>query len=289
MYLVFTNVRFFRDVVTHKYTKLKVYPMAKFTTTQITLSSKTGASNLAALQRKAALLGQREATLQAEITPITVEQGLTLTDAELIKKRQEENDPRNTKLLQQLKNQEKDAQASVLAAMGGASVTFDVMPNVSESGGTNWEEIADIRAPSSILIYTGTPARTFQIEAQFISRTVVEAALTEKKLNILRAWRMPQSSALAKNASITIPDIILLSGYGAMFKNIPVVMTSLSINLSNETDILKVAATGTSIPINIPVSISLKECHNTDNITEGLAAINSFDINAFRSGTLESW
>jgi hypothetical protein len=180
-----------------------------------------------------------------------------------------------------------------------ASVSFDVMPNVTEAGGVNWEEISDIRAPSSILIYTGTPARTFQIEAQFISRTEAGAAYTEQRLNILRSWRMPQNSALNANggqseSSITIPDIIILSGYGGMFKNIPVVMTSLSINLNNDSDILKVSSTGTNIPINIPISISLKECHNTDSTSASgtgtiLSAITSFDIQNFRDGTLESW
>ena len=74
------------------------------------------------------------------------------------------------------------------------SVSFDVTPDINESGTASYFEASEIRAPCSILIYMGSPSRTFQINAKLISRTTAEAYATEQKVNILRSWRMPESS-----------------------------------------------------------------------------------------------
>lgn len=171
-----------------------------------------------------------------------------------------------------------------LAEKGGYAVAFDVTPDINESATAMYGEVSDIRAPASILIYSGSPSRTFQINAKLLSRTDVEAARTERSINRLRSWRMPES--LKGGAALAIPTILNLSGYGDTFKFIPVVMTSLSIDWSSEFDSVRADGTGSAIPIITPVSISLREVRNQDGDITGL---DSFDIDMFRAGILKHW
>lgn len=74
----------------------------------------------------------------------------------------------------------------------GKHVTFDVTPQISESGPVEYESIKLIHAPTTFQSYVTTPARNFTLsEAKLISRTPTEARDNIEKINILRSWRMP--------------------------------------------------------------------------------------------------
>lgn len=179
------------------------------------------------------------------------------------------------------------AQKKLASTQSNYYITFDVSPDINESASANYAELSDIRAPASILIYTGSPSRTFSINTKLVSRTVDEAAYNTRVLNVLRSWRMPE--ALTGGFNQAIPTILSLDGYGSMFKAIPVVMTSLTIDIQSEFDVIGGQSIGNApafVPIVVPVSISLKECHNTEADYD---ALNQFDIVKFRAGTLEKW
>lgn len=168
-------------------------------------------------------------------------------------------------------------------------VRFLLTPEISESGGANYAEISDIRTPASILVYMGTPSRTFSITGKLFARTVDEADRSWRYINILRSWRMPETvggGGVGGGGSDGMPDsptIVNLFGYGPMFQAIPTVMTSLNLEFPSDVDYIR-ASSGADIPILMNVSISLKEAHQINDITNG-----AFDIFQYRQGTLKNW
>jgi len=116
-------------------------------------------------------------------------------------------------------------------------VVFEATPEITESGSVNYYEESGIRAPGSVVVYMGSPARNFSISAKFISRTPQEAKLTDTYIHRLKSWRQPESFSGGINAGV--PTILYLQGYGKMFKDIPVVMTDLSIDFSSEHDYIR--------------------------------------------------
>ena len=196
-------------------------------------------------------------------------------------------------------------------------VEFEATPDITEQGSASYFEEGNIRGPGSIMMYMGSPSRSFSIAAKFISRTPEEAKETDRKIHILKSWRMPES--YTGGFVQEPPSILYLQGYGKMFKDIQVVMTDLSIEFSSEYDYIQVGTGSTDInyeettvstimeknqpvtkvntkdanmnimsfvPIITTVSISLKEAHNVGAIFAGLM---TFDILKYRTGELPNW
>lgn len=195
-------------------------------------------------------------------------------------------------------------------------IEFDVTPDITEAGSVSYFEAGDIRGPGSILMYMGSPARNFTISAKLVARNAAEAIRVNKQIHILKSWRQPESyvGGLADGT----PTLLYLQGYGKMFKDIPTVMTDLSIEFSSEHD--AIAVTGqeyagsvnsetyteyldgrsrqrtkstpvvthydSAVPIIVPVSISLKEARSVEGDLEGF---DTFDIIRYRNGTLVGW
>jgi len=159
------------------------------------------------------------------------------------------------------------------------TVIFWATPEVQEVGTANWVEYSELRGPSSITFYMGSPSRTFSINAKFISRTKKEADLTFKYLNVLRSWRMPYiEDGWTGQAE---PEVLHLFGYGNIFRGIPVILKSLNIDLNSEVDYIK-SSNNSDIPIVCPVSLSLQEIHT-------LSDFEKFNIKDFKNGTLGWW
>lgn len=157
------------------------------------------------------------------------------------------------------------------------SVIFYASPEVEESGQTIYISMDDIRSPASLMIWMGSPSRTFSINAKLISRTVAEAADSVRQKNLLQAWRMPLGGGIGQSS---VPSIISLNGYGGQFQNIPTVVQSVSFSFPTDVDYITVGKF--DVPIVWPVSVVLREFH-TKNDMEG------FDYNAYKSGTLDKW
>ena len=64
-------------------------------------------------------------------------------------------------------------------------------PELSESRTVNYQEISEMRQAGGLLIYIGTPARTYQLSARMVSRTALEADDTFRNTHILKGWTAP--------------------------------------------------------------------------------------------------
>jgi len=175
-----------------------------------------------------------------------------------------------------------DAQTQTIPAATGQPtgvVVFFVQPNVSESGTANYLEVGDMRQAASLLIYTGSPSRTFSIDATFVSRTVSEAETNLAYVNTLRSWRMPEKTGDGEFNTKT-PSRLFLNGLNNQFKQVAVRMTDLSITLNEENDYI-ITPKG-AVPIVWNVSITLKEARSIQELRD-------FNIQSFREGTLNGW
>lgn len=196
-------------------------------------------------------------------------------------------------------------------------IEFDATPDITETGSVSYFEAGEIRGPSSILMYMGSPSRSFTINAKLIARNAAEAIRVDKQIHILKSWRMPESYTGGIDAGT--PSLLYLQGYGKMFKDIPCVMTDLSFDFSSEHDYVGAGTTNlqyredvstasfsddgqrieyikskanrnndyeTFVPIITPVSITLKEAHSVEGELSGLEG---FDILKYRNGVLPNW
>jgi hypothetical protein len=120
------------------------------------------------------------------------------------------------------------------------AVEFDATPEVTESGNVDYYEFSQLRGPGSVLMYMGSPSRNFTINAKLISRDVTEATKTFADIHKLKSWRQPESYDGAVFSGT--PALLYLQGYGKMFKDIPVVMTDLSIEFGSEHDYISLGS-----------------------------------------------
>lgn len=160
----------------------------------------------------------------------------------------------------------------------GGIVLFESMPEIEESGATIYASLDDIRAPASILIYLGSPARSFNINHKFISRTVAEANKAFKYVAMLKAWRMPRKSF--SGAMDATPETLKLYGYGQNLNGIPTAIQNLNISMPLDCDYI--TSDYGPVPIVWPVSISLKEMHSYNDMK-------AFNYDQYKSGNLRSW
>lgn len=73
------------------------------------------------------------------------------------------------------------------------SVKFHITPEVAEARSVNYSEISDVRLPSSILIWMGSPSRNFNINAKFLARSPQEASDAFKNISLLKSWCVTNS------------------------------------------------------------------------------------------------
>lgn len=169
-----------------------------------------------------------------------------------------------------------------LVESGGEMVVFKATPELEESGSTLYIQIDEGRLPASFLIYMGSPSRTFNINAKFISRTVEEADLAFKYKSLIQAWRMPLQAfgdGLLGNGAT--PRVVRLWGYNKMFMGIPTVVRSYSFTHPSDVDYIA-DSNGNYIPIIWSVNISLLEAHTIEDIK-------AFDYGSYKMGELEEW
>lgn len=165
------------------------------------------------------------------------------------------------------------------------TVVFDVSPTVTETRNVNYRDEA-IPGPNGIVVYATTANRQFTISARFVSRTIDEALLNFKYVNLLRSWLVPQSP----NGRSGRPPTVRLNGYKKNFFNIPVVLSSLSINFPEDVDYIE--TTDATVPIIQTVDISLIEAHGLDELRVNGSRVDSsadFDLAEFKLGMLPGY
>lgn len=181
---------------------------------------------------------------------------------------------------------------------GVESISFNLSPEISESQQVIYAEIGDIRTAGSILIFSGSPSRKWQINAKFLSRTPLEAGNTWKSIQLLRAWTKPDVNYRYGVDAPGIPRVLRLHGYGRTWQGIPVVISSLNVEYPTDIDYIPAAqylpgngpnATpeyleyGTLVPVIQSVSFQLTEARRLDEL------MNKFNLEEFKTGLLKGW
>lgn len=210
--------------------------------------------------------------------------------------------------LKQAKGASSGVDASTLSDM---QVVFDSTPEISENGTVTYKNIDPVHAPGSILVFSSSSARTFQLTGiKLFSRNGEEATRNFDRVQKLRAWRYP---VFGKDTVDPIygtpllgapPAVLTFSAYGrpggnsesgmanALINRVPVVITSLGIDYPADVDYLPTIKVGdptlAHIPSGIPVpaiwtiSITLMECHSPTQYQQ-------FSITDFRKGILDGF
>lgn len=167
-------------------------------------------------------------------------------------------------------------------------VIFRSTPEVEESGSSLYLSIDNIRQAASLLVWLGSPSRTFTITNKMVSRTIEEAEANYKYLSLLRAWRMPSQGAGTQTdgSDTAAPETLRLWGYDGngegQFLGIPVVIANLNISFLSDVDYIT-TSTGYQMPIILPINISLREAHTANDLTE------KFNYSDYKAGRLEEW
>lgn len=187
-----------------------------------------------------------------------------------------------------LVEQRSNTQSRTGAFVAGSAkfVAFKVQPEMSESKSVNYIEISEIRAPGSIMIFIGSPARNFSLTGKLISRSIQEAEENFRILHTLKGWTMPDkaysahdSYSSAKQDSGT-PRILKLFGYGKNLKGIPVVIKSLNVTYPIDSDYIDTGSV--RMPIIMPIDIQLQEMRSSNELDK-------FSITDYRAGELPLW
>lgn len=213
--------------------------------------------------------------------------------------------------------------SSKLVGTGGQvlstlQVVFDASPDISESGSVNYKQIEPIHAPGGILVYTNTPARSFQISnIKLFSRTREEATINYHRLQILKSWRYPVFGTPDNDPNYgnillgAPPSVLEFSAYAkpngdaasgmatGLIHRVPVVITQLGIDYPSDTDYIPTMAgmgnssifgteeynhipDGIPMPIILPISITLTEAQAPSNMLR-------FSLTDFRRGRLDGF
>lgn len=171
-------------------------------------------------------------------------------------------------------------------------VVFDVSPTMSENRSVDYDN-AGLPTPQGIVVYRVTNNRTWSINARFVSRNVIEANNNWFNINRLRSWTIPKST---KEESVESgrPPVLRLNGYKEQFSNIPVVISSLSINFPEDVDYIE-GSLG-MVPIIQTVDIELIESHRTSvvllaqsEVSDAQLPEQEFDLQAFKLGVLPGY
>jgi hypothetical protein len=184
------------------------------------------------------------------------------------------------------------------------SVIFNVSPSMSESRSADYAN-AGLPLPAGVVVFKTLGNPEYKIDAKFVSRTTAEASINFKNVNVLKSWLVPQSNDIKtqringrlKNALEFPyePPILRLNGYGNQFSNIPVVITSLSIDYPDDVDYISTTVGESldqpaSVPIIQKVSVSLLALHALSDLKRsGDQFFKNFNIQDYRNGTLRSY
>lgn len=170
--------------------------------------------------------------------------------------------------------------------VSGDTIFFNVSPDsLTESRTVNYKSLDPTHMPGNLHVYQNTPSRTFSLAVKLISRTSTEALENLQNLNVLRAWTMPYFGKTKEHRGAP-PDILMFTAYSstdiskvANIRNIPVVITGLTIPYPNDVDYIPTEVNGAPFPVLMTIDISLAESQSPKKLE-------SFDLKNYKAGKL---
>lgn len=161
-------------------------------------------------------------------------------------------------------------------------VTFKVQPEISESKNVNYIEVSEIRQAASILIFIGSPGRQFNLNVKLVSRTVAEADKNFEYLHRMKSWAMPKKGETGPSGDSETPPVLRIVGYNNNFKDIRVVLRSITVEYPVECDYINASNGDTPMPIIMPIALSFQETRSADELR-------AFDFDKYKQGKLDIW
>lgn len=180
--------------------------------------------------------------------------------------------------------------------------TLHVMPALSESGQASYRDLQPSHTPGGFSVYTGSSLRQFTLsDVKLLARTHDEALEKLRIQNLVRGWTKPYFGRGndAKTSGLP-PDVLILSAYGSgNIHNVPVILTSYTIDYPTDTDYTYLQRTAQSavtengvqyppvveasaIPIVSSMSLTLQEVRS-------MSELNNFDLKSYKEGRLVNW
>jgi hypothetical protein len=173
-----------------------------------------------------------------------------------------------------------------LYATGG--LIFPYTPVVTVAGTANYEELAFTHSNYKQLVYKNSTPSEIIVTGKFVSQTLDEAKYTLAVLHFLRSVTKSYTGAqtAGQGLSGTPPPILLFDYNGTyMYKDVPVIIKSYTMELSDTVDYVPVKHTETNIsyvPALTTVSVTLDYQYNPNKL------MNSFNLDSFRRGNMIS-
>lgn len=161
-------------------------------------------------------------------------------------------------------------------------VILDVTPEMSEAKNVQYIEIAELCSAASLLVYLGSPSRTFSINAKLISRNQQEATENFRRLHAMKSWAQPDTTPIAGATRFQNPRIIRIYAYGNNIKGIPTVMKSITVDYPSDCDYITTNDGVTEMPIICAVTMTFQESRTSDELSK-------FDIIKYKQGTFNEW
>lgn len=172
--------------------------------------------------------------------------------------------------------------ASIMRLLGETGgVIFPYTPTITYAHNASYSQMAPTHANQDYHIYNNTPAVQFQISGQFTAQNEREAEYLFACMHFFRTVVKMRFGENDPNRGLP-PPVLLLSGYGElMFNDLPVVVTSFSMDMPNNVNYVKIDILGsqTWVPSMTTFNISVT-AQNTPKKQR------SFDWDMFAKGDL---
>ena len=156
---------------------------------------------------------------------------------------------------------------ALLEKAGGA--IFPVLPNVSFSTKANYTQIDPVHNNYPFQAYKNSQIDEIGISGTFLAENADQAAYWIASVTFFKTMTKMFFGRGAEAGSP--PPICNLNGYGAsVFDNVPVVIKSFQIDLSDDVDYIKCDAYGTTtwVPITSDISIQVQPVYNRRNLRQ---------------------
>ena len=161
-------------------------------------------------------------------------------------------------------------------------VYFPYTPNITTGFGANYGTYDTTHSVYQQHYYVNTPNPTISIQATFAANTVKEAQYSAAALHFFKTMTKMDFGKNAKRPGLP-PPLLTFSAYGDMnFLNVPVVLTSYDMTLSEEHNYVTttIGNSEVSLPTSFVVSLTLGVQQTPSEVTK------NFSFNDYANGSL---
>lgn len=168
-----------------------------------------------------------------------------------------------------------------LQSFGG--IQFPYTPTIGIGHSANYGTYETIHSVSQPNYYSNTQNPSIGITAQFTANDKNDARYTAAALQFFKSCTKSEFGEQAGERAGTPPPVLILNAYGIMHaENVPVVLTSVNYNLTEDVDYVEYEDTHGKIvlPTTMLITLDLRVQQTPRSVKE------NFNINTYASGRL---